>query len=211
MWPFSSSYESLCVKGLRAVASGNFEAAEELLRRAARLDPMKAEAYAGLGWVYQAYGWVIKERGDQAASASMWERSAAVFDDAASREIPPGRRAKYLFEKGVSLDLLGRAADRDAAWKAAEALREGIVREFKSRSAWLDEHKCERCGKTFCFRDHGDANAWRAAEHLRWGKKYDDDRIINWISLGGCPACGQALAEDAFRKVAKELGEKLKK
>ena len=133
----------------------------------------------------------------------MWERSAAVFDDAASREIPPGRRAKYLFEKGVSLDLLGRAADRDAAWKAAEELREGIVREFKSRSAWLDERKCERCGKTFCFRDHGDAKAWRAAEQLRWRK--GPGTGIDWISLGGCPACGNALREDAFKKVAEQL------
>src|ERR1700694_1577256 len=202
MWPFSSSYESLCGKGMNAVASGNFGAAEQLFQRAGRMDPGRAEAYAGLGLVYQSAGWVTKERGDQAASASTWEQSAAVFDHAASVESEPGQRAKYLFEKGVSLDLLGRAADRDAAWKAVEAQRAGIIGECKARSAWLDERKCERCGRTFCFRDHGDSNAWWAAECLRWGKK---EQGINWISLAGCPACGKALAEDALMQAAREL------
>jgi hypothetical protein len=205
MWPFSSSYESLVNKGMEAAGSGNFDAAEVLLQRAGRMDPRRSAAYGGLGFVYQGAGWVSKERGDQAASASTWERSAAVFDEAASVESHPGQRAKYLFEKGVSLDLLGRAADRDAAWKAAEALRAGIIQERNDRSAWLDERKCERCGKTFCFRDHGDANAWWAAWSLRWRrgeKKYEG---INWISLGGCPACGKALVEDAFMKAAERL------
>jgi tetratricopeptide (TPR) repeat protein len=199
---FSSSYESLWEKGMQAVASGNFDAAEEVLQRAVRKDPRRAAAYAGLGYVYQGAGWVIKERGDQAASVSTWERSAAVFDHAASVESQPVQRAKYLFEKGVSLDLLGRAAERDAAWKAAEAQRAGIIRECKDRSAWLDERKCERCGKTFCFRDHGDANAWWAAESLRWGKK---EQGIHWIPLAGCPACGKALVEAAFREAARAV------
>jgi tetratricopeptide (TPR) repeat protein len=202
MWPFSSSYESLCGKGMNAVAWGNFGAAEQLFQRAGRMDPGRAEAYAGLGLVYQSAGWMTKERGDQAASASTWEQSAAVFDQAASVESQPGQRAKYLFEKGVSLDLLGRAADRDAAWKAAEAQLAGIIGERKARSAWLDERKCERCGKTFCFRDHGEAFAWWAAECLRWGTNKDGH---NWILLGGCPACRRAIAEDVLIKAFEQL------
>jgi len=201
---FSSPYDNVCKKAIKAGDSGDLERSCDLFLEAVQMDSQKPLGFAGLGLTYQKVAGYLAD--DNPERKEYAEMSLRAFDEAVRLQQYPDLKAEYLWLKGVTFTLLGRVAEADAAWSQANNILPGSVEAKKAKSSWLVPRICKTCKKTFTLCDHGHPGAWATAEEERSSNKQGHG--CDYFALSECPVCKRVTVEAALREAMQSVVSK---